>query len=317
MARSRDWVWGTLWALLVTTWIAWALPARADEPEPEPAAPGTGQEEAGGTDAAPHLPWQIGPLHSELGHDLSLDLNEHYMFLAREPAVQLLERMGNFYNEGVLGLATSTDVAGEWFVVIRYDAEGYVKDDEKIDADELLKGLREGVDEVNGQRKEHGFQALALDGWAEPPRYDASAHHLVWGLIVSDPSGKSVNYNTRVLGRHGYASLNLITDPDKLAGCKPEAAVLLAGTHFAAGSRYEDFDAKSDKTAEYGLAGLVAAGAGLGAAKLLKIGLLAKFWKLILTALIAGKKLVVLGLAGIATYLKRVFGGRKKSESAG
>jgi uncharacterized membrane-anchored protein len=308
MARSRNCFWGTLWALLVTLLVVWALPARADEPE-SGAAPES--------DAAPHLPWQLGPLHTELGHELSLDLNERYMFLARDPAVKLLERMGNFYNEGVLGLATSTDVAGEWFVVLRYDEEGYVKDDEKIDADDLLKALRDGVGEANAQRKEKGFQALALDGWAEPPHYDSSVHHLVWGLIVSDASGKSVNYNTRVLGRRGYASLNLVTDPDKLAGFKPEAAVLLSGTHFAAGSRYEDFDAKSDKTAEYGLAGLIAAGAGLGAAKLVKIGLLAKFWKLVVAALIAGKKLLVLALAGIGAYLKKLFGARKQSDSAG
>jgi len=307
MARSRTGFWGTLWALLVTLLVVWAPPARADEPES-----GADPE----SDAAPHLPWQVGPLHTELGHELSLDLNERYMFLARDAAIQLLERMGNFYNDGVLGLATSTDVAGEWFVVIRYDEEGYVKDDEQIDADDLLKSLRDGVDEVNGQRKEHGFQALALDGWAEPPRYDSSVHHLVWGLIVSDAGGKSVNYNTRVLGRRGYASLNLVTDPEQLAGFKPEAAVLLSGIHFAAGARYEDFDAKSDKTAEYGLAGLIAAGAGLGAAKLVKIGLLAKFWKLALAALIAGKKVIVLALAGLAAYLKRLFGARKKSSEA-
>lgn len=305
--RSREWVWGTLWALLVTTCIAWALPARADAPEPG-AAPES--------EAAPHLPWQLGPLHTDLGHELSLDLNEHYMFLAHDPAVQLLERMGNFYNDGVLGIATSTDVAGEWFVVIRYDEEGYVKDDEQIDADDLLKSLREGVDEVNTQRKEHGFQALALDGWAEPPHYDRSAHQLIWGLIVSDPGGKSVNYNTRVLGRRGYASLNLITDPNQLAGFKSEATVLLSGTKFAAGSRYEDFDAKSDKTAEYGLAGLVAAGAGLGAAKLVKIGLLAKFWKVVVAALLAGKKLIVVALAGIGAYLKKLFVGRKNNSEA-
>jgi len=125
-----------------------------------------------------------------------------------------------------------------------------------------------------------------------------------------------VNYNTRVLGRRGYASLNLVTDPEQLAGFKPEAAVLLSGIHFAAGARYEDFDAKSDKTAEYGLAGLIAAGAGLGAAKLVKIGLLAKFWKLALAALIAGKKVIVLALAGLAAYLKRLFGARKKSSEA-
>jgi uncharacterized membrane-anchored protein len=144
--------------------------------------------------------------------------------------------------------------------VIRYDAEGYIEDDETIDADELLTSLREGLDAASEERVERGFQALSLDGWAEPPHYDRAQHHLVWALILGDADGKSVNYNTRVLGRRGFASLNLVTDPAALAAYEPEAAKLLASTRFAAGARYEDFDASSDKTAAYGLAGLIAAG---------------------------------------------------------
>ncbi len=130
-----------------------------------------------------------------------------------------------------------------------------------------------------------------MGNWEEAPRYDRAAHHLVWALNATSDDGASVNYNTRVLGRHGYVALTLLTSPQSLAANKSEAATLLAATRYRAGSRYEDFDEKKgDKMAEYGLAGLVLGGAGLGAAKLVKVGLLAKFGKGLLALLIAGKK---------------------------
>jgi uncharacterized membrane-anchored protein len=117
-----------------------------------------------------------------------------------------------------------------------------------------------------------------------------------------------VNFNTRVLGRKGIVSLNLVCDPEDLPASKPEVATLLEGTAFKSGSRYEDFNSKTDKIAEYGLAGLILGGAGLGAAKLVKIGLLAKFWKVILAAIVAGKKAILLAFAGVAAFAKRLFG---------
>ena len=262
-------------------------------------------------------PWKQGPTGVDLGHEIELELPRQHAFLPREFAVKALEQNGNFHNEKVLGVVAPVDHASDWFVVIQYEDEGYVKDDEKIDAKELLDSLREGNAEANQERKERGFPELTLDGWSEPPHYDSSHHQLVWALVVSDKNGKSVNYNTRILGRHGYVSLNLVTDPGKLAGFKSEATTLLASTRFRQGSRYEDFDSSKDKVAEYGLAGLVAAGAGLGAAKLVKLGLLAKFWKVIVVGLLAAKKAIVLAIVGAGAYLKRLFSNRNKNEAAG
>jgi len=90
------------------------------------------------------------------------------------------------------------------------------------------------------------------------------------------------------------------------------ALTLLDATTFAKGQRYEDFDSKKDKVAEYGLAGLIAGGAGLAALKLAKIGLIAKFWNVILAALIAAKKALFVGLAALGAWVKRLLGGKKK-----
>ncbi|WP_394848758.1 DUF2167 domain-containing protein [Pendulispora brunnea] len=262
----------------------------------------------------PPVQWQAGPRDIDLGHDLKLALPEADVYLPPGPAAKMLEKNGSFHNENLLGIVASKDEEAQWFVTIRYEAEGYIKDDEKIDADELLSAIREGTEEGNKERLEKGFKAWHVDGWSEPPQYDKSLHHLVWALSVSDDEGKSVNFNTRILGRRGYVAINLVTAPELLAGYKPEAAALLKATTFSSAARYEAFDAKTDKVAEYGLAGLVLGGAGLGAAKLVKIGLLAKFWKVIIAALIAGKKAIVLVLAGIAAFVKKLFS--RKNEPA-
>jgi uncharacterized membrane-anchored protein len=197
-------------------------------------------------------------------------------------------------------------------VTIRYEPVGYVKDDDKVDADDLLKELREGQDQVNEERKEKGFGPLSLDGWSDPPRYDRGPHHLIWGLKVSAENEHSINYNTRVLGRRGWVAVNLVADAALVDKFKPQGKQILDATQFKTGARYEDFDEKTDKVAEYGLVGLVLGGAGLGAAKLVKIGLIAKFWKVIVAVVIAGKKAVVVAALAVAAFFKRIFGKKQQ-----
>ena len=256
-------------------------------------------------------PWEPGPKKIALGQELTVELPSGYAYLPPVPAKKLLEMNGSFHNDGVLGLFSSVDPAEEWFVVARFDDEGFVKDDEELDAEEILSALRDGLDEAIEERQERGFKPLALDGWAEAPRYDQAQHHVVWALIVSDADGKSVNLNTRILGRRGYVSLNLVTDPAMLPTYRHHAPALLAATRFDAGARYEDFQEGTDKVAEYGLAGLVMAGAGVGAAKLVKLGLLAKFSKVLFGAVLAGKKFLILGAVAAFALIKK-FMGRKE-----
>jgi uncharacterized membrane-anchored protein len=289
-------------ALVATlTAVANAAPPPNAPPPPPSATPAP---------VRPALPWKLGPARIALGNDLTLALPADDQFLAPPDAGKLLEKLGSFHHENLLGLVAHQGDE-DWFVTVRYQPEGFIKDDEPIDAAELLSAIREGVSEANEERTQKGFTALRIDGWSDPPRYDKSVHHLVWALDVSDDDGKSVNFNTRILGRRGYVSVNLVTAPEKLAEYKPRAAALLVATTFGAGARYEDFDGKTDKVAEYGLAGLVLGGAGLAAAKVVKVGILAKFSKVILAAIIAGKKAIIaLGVALIA-ILKKVLTGRK------
>jgi uncharacterized membrane-anchored protein len=279
--------------------------AHASAPEP------SSTEEPEGEAEQAQFEWQPGPAEIALGHKLGLSLPADYAFLDAPQAAKVLELNGNFHNENVLGLVTGKDDEPGWFAVIEYVPAGFIKDDETIDADAILSAIREGTEQGNEERKARGFDALEIEGWFEAPHYEAEHHRLVWAMVARGPHGKSANYSTRVLGRHGYASLTLVADPSELPQVKPHAELLLAGEHFETGARYEDFDAKTDKVAEYGLAGLVLAGAGLGAAKLVKLGLIAKFWSVIVAALIAGKKVVVLAVLALAAAAKRFFGRRQ------
>jgi uncharacterized membrane-anchored protein len=156
-------------------------------------------------------------------------------------------------------------------------------------------------------------------GWSQPPSYERSVHHLVWGIKGhgANEDDDVINFNTRVLGRRGYVALNLIDGAKTIDSAKPSAAKLLAATSFKTGSRYQDFDSKTDKVAEYGLAALVLGGAGVGAVKLLKVGLLAKFGAKLIAILLALKKAIVLLILAAFAFIKKLFGGKKAEPPAG
>jgi hypothetical protein len=178
-------------------------------------------------------------------------------------------------------------------VVIRYIKEGYIKDDDakNWNADDLLKNLKDGVEESNKDRVARGFPEMQVIGWVQPPSYDAATHRLVWSLLAKDKgepdsAAKSINYNTYALGRDGYFSLNLLSNSERIAGDKAVAHELLGDLAYNAGKRYEDFSASTDRIAEYGLMALVG---GVAAKKLGLFAVVAafvlKFAKVILIGL--------------------------------
>jgi len=300
-------------ALLVLLALLLARPSLADTSAPAPAGDPTAAPAEG--KAAPAFHWTPGPAKIDPGHGLTMDLPAGDLYLGGDEAKTLLAKNGNFQNENLLGIVVATDESSDWMVTVRFAEDGYVKDDEELDATALLKALKEGTEEANKERVAKGFDPLTMGEWRELPRYDRSVHHLVWGVDVSTKKGTSVNYSTRILGRRGWVALNLLSPPDNLDANKPSVAALLAVTSFNPGDRYEDYKAGKDKVAEYGLAGLVLGGVGLAALKVAKVGLIAKFWNVILAGLIAFKKALVLGLAAIGTFFRKIFGKKPAKET--
>ena len=101
----------------------------------------------------------------------------------------------------------------------------------------------------------------------------------------------------RHLGRHGVLSMNVISQMSELTEVRQVAAHLAKTAEFDTGARYVDHQA-GDKKAEYGLAGLVAAGLGVGAAKKGPAGRSGPFFK-------KGAGLIVAALAGAAAWFRK------------
>jgi uncharacterized membrane-anchored protein len=147
-------------------------------------------------------------------------------------------------------------------------------------------------------------------GWYEEPHYDQKTHNLVWALKAKDDNGEEVvNYNMRVLGRDGYMSITLVDDPAKLALSKPVAERTMQGFSYKSGKTYAEFR-PGDKIAQYGLAALIAGGAGAAAVKL---GLFAALWKFIAKGGKALVLLIVAAIAGLRRAIAAAFGRRGES----
>jgi uncharacterized membrane-anchored protein len=314
---GQRWLVASLVGLLGTSVTAWASTREADEAGKPAAAeelPAAGDEAEIPAADRP----QIGPKKIDLGDDLVLDLPDLYGYFDRVQGKKLMEKMGNQVDDSFRGLVFKKDAG--WLIEIEYVGDGYVKDDDAADLkpDEILESIKEGTEEANEYRKEKGFPGIHVEGWTEPPHYDRSVHHLIWGIKGKLDDGKpaSINFYTRVLGRRGYVAVNLMDDPATIEASKADGLTVLRATTFKEGARYQDFDSKSDKVADYGLAALVATGAGVTALKLAKVGILAKLSGKLLALILAGKKLVVLLVLGIVAAFKRLFGGKQAAPAA-
>ena len=232
------------------------------------------------------LAWQKGPGEGAIGAKATIRIPQGYAFLDDQGTRRFLELMGNPPRDGHFMIAPRNL---DWFAVFSFDPVGYVKDDEKIDADALLKSLKEGDAPGNEERKRLGMQPIYTDGWHVPPHYDTGTKRLEWGMrLRDDRGGKHVNYTSRLLGRSGVMSAVLVSSPESLAQDMQAFNAALAGYQFNAGEKYAEFKA-GDRIAEYGLGALVLGGAAAAAAKAGWFKILGKYvWLLVGGALMGG-----------------------------
>jgi uncharacterized membrane-anchored protein len=297
-----------LTAAAAAVWLAFSFPTTYAEE----AAPSQAEAREDPVWAAVNAAKQTGPATLQFRDQASLQLPAGYVFVPAREGKAVMERMGNQTDERFLGLILPQSEA-QWFVTLDYEPAGYIKDDDAKhwDADELLQSLKDGTEAANEHRQQMGIPAIEVSRWIEVPAYEAPTHRLIWAAEVRDKGGADqdpgVNYNTYVLGREGYISLNLITAASAIETHKSAARELLGAIDFNSGKRYSDFNASTDKVAAYGLAALI----GGVAAK--KLGLLAvvgafllKFAKLVFVAVVAAG-------GAIAKFFK---GKKEQAESA-
>jgi uncharacterized membrane-anchored protein len=197
-----------------------------------------------------------------------------------------------------------------WAVIITYEGDGYVKDQdaEKIDYNKLLEQMKKAVHEANPERTKAGYPTMELVGWAAPPRYDRETHKLYWAkeLKFGGTQEDTLNYNIRVLGRHGVLILNAVASTSQLPEIEKKSPEIVSAIDFNPGNRYADFNpASGDRVAAYGIAALVAGGAAA------KLGLFKVLW----VAVLAAKKFIIIGAAAVAAWFRKMFG-KKKSAGA-
>lgn len=265
--------------------LLWVAPARADD--------------------APQFDWQRGPGAGEIAGKATIDLAEDFVFLDAAETARYVEWSENIPagDEYLFGPANDN-----WEAYFAFSPDGYVRDDEQLDPDELLATLRRNQAASNEERRQRGWPELAIEGWQVPPRYNEATRTLEWAtrLVASNDGHVTVNYNTRVLGRKGTMSVQLVARPENFDAGLAEFNAHMDGFAYNAGQRYADYRS-GDRVAEYGLAALVTGGAVAAAGKkgLFKvIGVfLASTWKLLLA-----------GLAGIGLWLGKSFRSKKDHE---
>lgn len=245
------------------------------------------------------LAWQVGPTEGRISAQATIRVPKGYLFLDEKNTRRFLELAGNPPKDGHYLFAPDSL---KWFSVFSFNPSGYVKDDEKIDPDELLKTLKESDGPSNEERKRLGMHLLYTDGWQVPPHYDVQTKRLEWGMRLRQQDGQMiVNYTSRLLGRSGVMSAILVSDVGSLSNDTQEFKTALQQFRYVAGEQYSEFK-QGDKIAEYGLAALILGGAAAVATKkgfwAVIGGFLAAFWKLL-----AG--LAVAAMAGLGSLFKR------------
>ena len=290
-------------AIVVAALVASPLVALAQQPDSTPHM--TAEEfEAS-------LTWQQGEVVLKDGL-ATIHLPEHYRYLGPEDAERVLTVWGNEPGTKTLGMIFPSNFSpldeGTWGVVIQYDEDGHVDDGDAktIDYKQLLEDMQQGTQERNKELKKQGLATATLVGWAAPPMYDEATHKLRWAkeLAFTDQSEHTINWDIRVLGARGVLDLDAVGSKSQLATLEAGMDEVLSFVEFNQGHRYADFNPAVDHKAEYGIAALVAG------------GLLAKggFFKVLLAGLLAMKKLVIIAVAAIAGFLKKLFG--KKEPAA-
>jgi uncharacterized membrane-anchored protein len=253
--------------------------------------------------------WVPGPTTVDLGNNLAeIAIGESYVFANAEETKAVMEKMGNPPSGRELGLIIPRVDPPSWFLVFEYFPVGYIRDDDrnKIDSKAILASIKNGNEKANEFRREKGIPPLKIVGWYQEPNYDVNTNNLVWTLLCEESGGQQiVNYNVRLLGRKGYMSVVLVTEPEILDTSRAELNSVLSNFTYKKGKRYAEF-VQGDRVAKIGLTALAAGGAATVAAKSGALKVLAKFAKVLAFAVFAI-------LAGLRKRITSIF---KKKKSA-
>lgn len=250
------------------------------------------------------LPWQAGPGVGQLGTRASIKIPAGYSFLGKEGTDRFNELAHNLPDGKEWYLLAPDN--GPWVAFFAFTETGYINDDEKIDAAEILDSVREGTKAANVELKSRGWDTQSVVGWSAEPKYDPQIKSLAWAIAFrNEKTGENfLNYNTRLLGRKGVIEVVVTAPPQALDASVAGFKSTLGGFDFAAGERYAEYK-PGDHVAEYGLAALITGGAVAVAAK-------KGFFGVILGFLAAAWKFIAVGVLALGAWFKSLFSGKDK-----
>lgn len=250
------------------------------------------------------LHWVFGPTTIDVAGNSKLALPDGYVYL--DPAdTTKFEAIDHNLSDGREVMIAPKSLS--WSAFLDFDDAGYVRDTEKIDAPAVLKSLIDNTDAENAERQRKGWGSLHVVGWSKQPEYNEATKRLEWAILVRSSSGDATNFFTKILGRRGYTSVVLVSDPQDASAAISRLDQVLTGYHFNVGERYADYQ-QGDKVAKYGLAGLILGGA---AAVAVKTGVFAGLLKFVIAGAAAVWKFLVAGVAAAMASLRSFFKRRK------
>ncbi|MDR2215469.1 MAG: DUF2167 domain-containing protein [Nevskiaceae bacterium] len=249
------------------------------------------------------LDWVHGPATVNVPGNSTLKVPEGYMFLDEAGTEQYLELTENL-SDGSEVLLTPDDFT--WSAYLSFSDDGYVKDDEKIDAPALLESLQAATEAGNRERRARGWSLLHVAGWASEPAYNSTTKRLEWATDLRSDDGQNVNFFTKILGRRGHTSVVLAAAPEDLAQASAQLNTILEDYQFNPGDSYAEYR-PGDKVAQYGLAALVLGGAAAIATK-------KGFWAVLAGFFATAWKFIAVAAVAVGAWLKRVLFGRSGKE---
>lgn len=233
------------------------------------------QQQRDRVELARSIEWTIGPAEADVGGVAGLHVPAGHRFTHAAGARLWMELCGNPPGDelGVL-IPPLDETAGtlpNWFVIFSYTEIGHVPEDEQdqlndATATAILDAIREGTAQANHERQRRGWDTLTVLGWQQQPFFDPATKNLTWSIRSSGRDGVTVNYDSRVLGRRGVMNVKMVLGEEELGAAVPAYRTVLAGLSFRSGETHAEFR-PGDKTAEYGLIGLVTGGAAVVAVK--------------------------------------------------
>lgn len=151
------------------------------------------------------------------------------------------------------------EIVYEWMPV------GYVTEADwgDINPSSMLASIQQATEQSNVVRAQRGAATLNDVRWRQIPTLNRNTHTISWSLQSSASDGtQTVNSIVMKLGRYGIERVMVIGDASG-----PDLAKtfqLAQDTHyFDDGARFTDYQPSTDKSAEYGVAGLVAGALGV------------------------------------------------------